>query len=670
MKLLVVESPNKVKKIQGFLGDGWRVMASVGHVRDLPRKELGVDESTYKPSYVFIPAKKARDGGRDFPGGKERVARIAKVATTAERVVLATDPDREGEAIAWHLKEAMRLKAADRVTFGEITAKAVKAGVAAPRRLDMDLVHAQEARRVLDRLVGYKVSRAVSNVSGVHQTAGRVQSPAVRLVVERERDIRQFKPTAHFGVELAFTGDWHAKWQVKPLLEDGQKYWLDAAFAEQVAKVRAVTVSAFSDGEKRRSPPAPFTTSTMQQAASSAAKLRPKAAMDAAQKLFAAGAITYHRTDDPNLSGEAFEDLEAYAREHGMDVAETRRRWKAKDGAQESHEAIRPTHASVEEAGDTEDERALYRLIRARALAAVLPDAVYAVRSATLDAAAAVDGKAVTFEASGRTLVRAGWRSVYQDSEEEDEPAQNPVPKLEQGQALTADDGKVLRLKTKAPGRYTEASLVRAMEQRGVGRPSTYAAIMENIVARGYISVDGKRKLHAEQSGEVLIDALVGTFAFVDLDFTAELEDQLDRVAAGKRSYSQVVEGVARQLADELKRHGANVEPAHACPSCGQAMRRIPGKKGAFWGCSGYPDCRTTLPDADGKPGERKAPPVSDKYHCGKCDKPLVHRVKKPGKGKGKAAKGYDFWGCSGYPDCKATYESNSQGVPLLEATK
>lgn len=663
MKLLIVESPNKVKKIEGFLGAGWRVMASVGHVRDLPEDELGVDETTFKPSYVFVPPRKSPSRDKPFPGGKERVERIAKVARDAEAVYLATDPDREGEAIAWHLQETLRLRSAQRVTFGEITAKAVKAAVTTPRWLDMNLVHAQEARRVLDRLYGYKVSRAVSEQAGVLRTAGRVQSPAVRLVVERERAIRAFKPTTHYGAELGFAGEWRAKWQIKPLLPEGQALWLDEAFAAKVAGVRDMTVSAFRDGEKRQGPPAPFTTSTMQQAASVAAKLRPKPAMDAAQKLFEAGAITYHRTDDPNLSEEAFVGLEAFAREQGMEVHGMRRKWKAKAGAQEAHEAIRPTHIEVEDAGDTNAERTLYRLIRARTLAAVLPDAVYVVRIATLDANAPIDGKTVTFQATGRTLVSAGWRQIYADQAEdkdENEGADNPIPALQEGQVLRAESGRVLTQQTKAPPRYTEATLIREMEKRGIGRPSTYAAIMENISGRGYISVDGKRQLYAEPSGEDLIDALAGTFGFVDLDFTAALENQLDQVAAGKRAYGQVVTTAARQLADELGRLKVDAAPVHPCPSCGKALRQVRGKNGVFWGCTGYPKCSATLPDDHhGQPGERKAPPVSSEHHCGACGKPLVHRVK-----KGK--KGYDFWGCSGYPECKHSYKSDASGNPLI----
>lgn len=667
MKLMVVESPNKVKKIEAILGKGWLVLASVGHVRDLPTDTLGVDEASFAPQYVFVPSRKVPGRDKPFPGGKERVQRMAKAAKDAEAVYLATDPDREGEAIAWHINEALHLRDAQRVTFSEITAKAILAAVANPRRIDMNLVRAQEARRVLDRLVGYKVTRAISDQAGTWRTAGRVQSPAVRLVVELERAIRNFKPTTHYGAQLTFAPGWRASWQLNPLLPEGQMLWMDAPFAERVAAVRTVHVAQFADSEKREGPPAPFTTSTLQQAASVALKLRPKATMDAAQKLFEAGVISYHRTDDPNLYTETFEQLESWAAGQGMDVHKPRRKWKSKDSAQEAHEAIHPTHIEVEQAGDSDEQRALYQLIRNRTLAAVLPDAVYAVRTAILSADEPVDGHEVTFEAKGRTLTQPGWRTIYielhDENEEEspDEAADNPIPRLARGQALTPESGRVLTQKTKAPSRYSEATLIRDMEKRGIGRPSTYAAIMENIAHRGYISVDKKRRLHAEEAGEILTDALVGTFQFVDLDFTSELEDQLDGIASGKRQYTQVVAATATQLAAELGELHLDAPPAHPCPTCSKAMRQMRGANGTFWGCTGYPACTTTLPDDHGAPGERKAPPVSTTHQCGTCGKALVHRVK---KGKGKV--GYDFWGCSGFPACKQSYKSDAKGHPIM----
>lgn len=661
MKLLIVESPNKVKKIQGFLGDGWKVMASVGHVRDLPRKELGVDEKTFQPKYVFIPPFN-RGGGKPFPGGKERVARIAKVAKNAEAVYLATDPDREGEAIAWHLNSAMSLDGAWRVTFPEITEKAVKAAIAAPRRIDCDLVRAQEARRVLDRLYGYKVSRILSNHAGDKRSAGRVQSPAVRLVVERERAIRHFKPTSHYGVELSFDGDWKAKWSFDALLPATEKYWLDKGFAEKVAAVRKVQVARYDVADKRQAPPAPFTTSSMQQAASVKIKLRPKACMDAAQKLFEAGAITYHRTDDPNLSEEAFDDIEGYAKTKALPVNGQHRKWKSKGGAQEAHEAIRPTHIDVESAGDDDAQQALYGLIRGRTLAAVLEDAVFSVRTAILESDM-VDDHPIIFLASGKTLKTPGWKVVYDDTKDDDgdteSEADNPVPALQKGESLTALDGRVVSKKTKAPARYTEASLIKDMEGRGIGRPSTYAAIMENIINREYVNVDKKRKLHAGETGESIIDALAGNFRFVDLAFTAELEDQLDKIAHGNLTYGRVVGAAARELNTELGSVKADNPPAYPCPECGSAMCRRNGRTGHFWGCSNYPDCKKTMKDDNGKPVEKKQPALSKEFNCADCGSPLVHRVK---AGKG----GYDFWGCSGFPKCKKTYETDGNGHPAI----
>src|SRR5699024_6302044 len=263
MKLMIVESPNKVKKIEEMLGAGWKVMASVGHIRDLDEKELSVNEETFKPKYVFIPPKKVQGRDRPFPGGKERVLRIAKAAKDASAVYLATDPDREGEAIAWHLAASMKLQNPKRITFAEITEKAVKRSLAQPRKIDMDLVHAQEARRVLDRLYGFKVSRTLSEASGVWRTAGRVQSPAVVLVVMRERAIRNFKPTTHYSAKLFF-GGWYAEWQIQSVLGEDEKYCLDIELAKQAADLKKLAVSEFSDSERKESPAAPFTTSSLQ----------------------------------------------------------------------------------------------------------------------------------------------------------------------------------------------------------------------------------------------------------------------------------------------------------------------------------------------------------------------------------------------------------------------
>jgi DNA topoisomerase-1 len=664
--LVIVESPGKVKKISSILGDNYRIVASVGHVRDLPPKELGIEPPHFRPQY------EPTERGRDV------LAKLKQAVASADRVLLATDPDREGEAIAWHLADALKLKNPQRITFTAITSEQVKAAVQSPRSIDMDRVHAQEARRALDRIVGYRVSPALSERAGQPLSAGRVQSPAVRLVVDREREITNFKAVEHYGAELIFTPDdavaWRAQWDTKPHLREGEQYMLDAELAKRVAQVRNVTVATFEDTEKGRAPAAPFTTSTLQQAAGQRLKIKPKRVMELAQKLYEQGAITYHRTDNPNLDAAGIEDIAAYARKVGLPLANKPRRWKAKEGAQEGHEAIRPTHTDELEAGEDADQVALYRLIWQRAVASQLADARYAVRTATLTGDAG--GTSVTFIARGRTLIDVGWMAVYaddaaEDSDQEDgENASNPVPSLAVGAAHTASDGRTLTKITKPPTRFKLATLVAELERRGIGRPSTYAAILDNITSRAYVTEDSKGYLLPSPIGTTIRDALVSRFAFADLDYTRGLEDQLDHIAEAKATYIDVVAEAWRALDAELGAlDSANIEAAYPCPDCGKPMRRRKGANGFFWGCIGYPECKTTAPDAKGKPGERKAPPPPTGFHCARpdCGKPLARRqgVSKPKK-KGEKGRPYDFYSCTGYPKCDATYQTGKDGKPVF----
>ena len=594
-KLLILESPGKVKKIQEILGSGWKVAASVGHVRDLPQKEMGVAAPDFKP--IYVPTDR----------GKEVLARLASMAKGAEAVYLATDPDREGEAIAWHLADALKLKNAKRVTYSEITEKAVKAALEAPRSIDMALVAAQEGRRVLDRFCGYMVSGPLSNVAGTKLSAGRVQSPAVRLVVDREREIKDFRSTTHYGVELTFESldnikdGWKASWVTKGWLEDGQEYLLDKALAEKASKLRILDVLDCQESESRSAPPAPFTTSSLQQAASNALKFTPKQTMQLAQRLYEQGAITYMRTDSPNLSQEAVEAFRVYCEGQGWPVVDKPRTWKSKQGAQEAHEAIRPTHIEDEKAGTSADEKALYSLIRLRVLACQLEDAVYAVR--TLQLGADLDSKQALFEAKGRTLVSQGWKVLVsndqtEDTEDAQQEPENPVPTMKPGTKATALSGNLLTKKTKPSPRFTEASLVRELEKRGIGRPSTYAAIIDTITTRAYVKTE-KRFLVPTPLGVMVVDGLRGHFTFIEYEFTKNLEQALDDIAEGKAQYRAVVGTAHAQLTKELESFGKAT--GKACPKCGKLM---------------------------------------------------AHRVKKAGKdGKG----GYDFWGCTGWPECKET---------------
>ncbi len=610
--LLIVESPNKTKKIRAILGPGWNVQACFGHVRDLPQREMGLAPPDFKPHYEIIE--------RAVP----HVRKLKEMAKSARQVYLATDPDREGEAIAWHLSVALRLKNPERVCFNEITEKAVQAAMQAPRKIDLDRVAAQEARRALDRLVGYMVSPELCRRLDGKLSAGRVQSPALRLVVEREREIERFKPLKHFGVTLFFdgpAGDWWAHWLPKPLLPEGEEHWTDEAFARRVAEVREVVVVGFRDNERRFEPPAPFTTSTLQQAASAKLNMNPKKTMDVAQALFEQGLITYMRTDSPNLSDEAVAEIRAYCEAQQMPLAPQPRVWQAKASAQEAHEAIRPTHVNQRSAGGDASERSLYQLIWERAVASQMAAAVYDVRQAVMESVQPVDDKTLRFGAKGERLKFAGWLSLTGGDaadEGEYEGRDNPVPPLKSGDLLTAKDAKLSEKKTEPPRRHTQAGLVRALERQGIGRPSTYAAIMEGLVRRGYVEIKGKM-MHPTAIGKAVVDALKPAFSFLAYDFTARMEDRLDEIALGRLKYLDVVTETHAVLEREIgalpgpsrRAFGPKAEvdeaaPKHDCPQCGKPLRRIKGRNGWFWGCSGFKEgCKLTLDDRAGEPVAR-----------------------------------------------------------------
>jgi DNA topoisomerase-1 len=655
MKLLIVESPGKVKKIQEILGQDYQVMACGGHVRDLPEEGLGLDLNNFQPHYLPTPQ------GRMF------LSPLKEAARKASAVYLATDPDREGEAIAWHLTEALDLKDPWRVTFTEITEKAVRAALAAPRRTDLNLVRSQEGRRVLDRLVGWLVTGPVSDAGGANLSTGRVQAPALRLVVEREAVIQNFRFVTHFGVELTIKSPtnilpgWRAQWNPKPWLDEGQEYFLDQKTAERIAAIKYLTVTGYEVAEARQAPPAPFTTSTLQQAASNALKFSPKRTMELAQELYQAGHITYMRTDFPNLSEDAIAEIRSLASQNDWPVPVKPRTWKSKAGAQEAHEAIRPTHFGVEEAGANEDEKSLYRLIRLRALACQLEDATYTVTKAGLEAE--LDGKQVLFEARNRRLRSPGWRLLLEkflaEAQEEDEAEElaNPIPVLREGDQVTADSGQVQTKKTAPPARYTEAGLIREMEKKGFGRPSTYAPTLDRIQKKGYVALE-KRQLVPTALGVKLIQVMTGHFSFLDYKFTSDLEGRLDEIATGHSQYLEVVKDLYQNLDGEIRDFSQT--SAKNCPDCGRRLRHRFKKATSkdrgydFWGCSGYEEgaCQAAFANECGQPGarlEKKAPLALSEHKCPECGQPLIHMLK-PG------AKGYNYWKCSGGPDCTARY--------------
>jgi DNA topoisomerase-1 len=595
--LVIVESPSKARKIGKMLGAGYVVQASGGHIRDLPVKdgENGYDATTLEPVYELTDR------------GKDSVKYMKAKLAGCDSVLLATDPDREGEAIGWHVAEVLRIKNRQRVKFHEITDTAIMAAIKNPTPLDVNLVRAQEARRICDRMVGWLVSGPLSRTIGEKASAGRVQSPSLGLVVEREREITNFVKTQSFGAVVSF-GEWSADWVVPGT--DGQKCFVRSD-AELAAGARSFSVSEFVERDEFEAPPSPFDTALMQQAASVALGFDPEKTMSLAQKLFQGleeghGFITYHRTDDTNLSDDAFAMIQAYGALHGLPVVGAKRKFKSAAGAQEAHEAIRPTDFDADTTALSIDEAALYKLIHTRAIASQMPDVVYSVRRAALDS------NGMIYSAVGRTLKNKGWRAFGVAAEVEDEedtaPA-NAVPVLTIGDNLRALDGKVIESWSRAPGRYTKASLIKTIKALGIGRPATYAAAVDGIEKRGYVALE-KRYLVPTQVAGKIYDALTGKFSFIRVDFTRELEMDLDAITQGKKTYTEVVRNMANVLQAELAALGGGVVPAPRaervmavdiggkavqCPKCKKAMVVRNSARGPFHGCTGYPTCKGTM---------------------------------------------------------------------------
>jgi DNA topoisomerase-1 len=602
MNLMIVESPNKIKKIKAILGSGWDVAASIGHIRDLPVSDFGIEPDTYRLQYQILER------------SKPVISQLRKRVARSEQVYLATDPDREGEAIAWHLQQVLKLHRYVRVTFDAITETVIQSALKAPRQLNANLVHAQEARRGADRLVGYQVSPALSQQTGIARlSAGRVQSVALRIVVDRQREIDAFKETKHFDAEAIFdNGKWRAQWDTTPFLKEDEEYILDAALAEEAAKCRLFAVTAAATKQTAKAPPPPFTTATLLQAASVTLGFKPEQTAQLAQRLFEEGLITYHRTDSQNFTSEALSEIRAYAASNKLPLPPKARTWKSKESAQEAHEAIRPTHLEKRPAGADNDQKSLYDLIWTRAVASQLADAEYSVNTLTL---AAQDGsQPFVFKATGRTLIKPGWRTLTatdaaEEPDAEDSEKQSDengrVPALGRGTQIRADSARVLNKQTRPPNGYTQASLIKKLEHEGIGRPSTYPAILKNIITRNYID-DSKKILRATDLGILLIDALKGHFAFLEYDYTRSLEQQLDDIAEGKAQYFNVVSGIDGQLKRELahlhipsqsalasngsapaKTATAPPSDSLVCPKCKQGTVKKPNGQN-FYGCSRY----------------------------------------------------------------------------------
>lgn len=646
--LVIVESPAKARTIEKYLGEGYKVTASMGHLRDLPKSAMGVDvERDFEPDYV--PVK----------GREDIIASLKKAARASDTVYLATDPDREGEAISWHLKELLELPddKARRVTFNEITKKVVNESIRNPRDIDQDLVDAQQARRILDRIVGYRLSPLLWKKIRRGLSAGRVQSVATRMVVDREEEIRGFKPEEYWLLDVtldriekegSFTARYYGKGGKKGELKSAEE-------TEEV--ITAISGSEFyiknvKLSEKTRSPSPPFITSTLQQEASRRLGMTPRRTMSIAQQLYegvdiegegTVGLITYMRTDSLRLSEEALTAAKDYITEHygAQYYAGKPRRFKAGKSAQDAHEAIRPSipRLSPETVRKslTSEQYRLYRLIWGRFTASQMSNAVY--DNVVIDAESA----GYIFRANHSELKFPGYTAVYEEGKDEEQSeAKKPLPDLTEGESVKLQKIDKEQKFTQPPSRYTEATLIRAMEEKGIGRPSTYAPTISTILSREYVVKEGK-SLRPTTLGEVVTNLMTERFPdIVDLKFTARLEENLDGVEGGSLEWKSLLRefygGFDQELADAEKAlEGERIkvpdeESDEICDKCGRNLVVKSGRFGRFLACPGYPDCDFTKPLVVEMPGK-----------CPKCGDRILKRTSK---------KGYTYYSCGKGAEC------------------
>lgn len=647
--LVIVESPAKAKTIQKYLGKDYEVIASMGHVRDLPKSKMGVDvEHGFQPQYT------------DMKGKEDVIKKLKEHAAKSDRVYLATDPDREGEAISWHLAQMLHLdmNGDNRVEFNEITRSGVQNGMSHPHKIDLDLVNAQQARRILDRLVGYKLSPFLWKKVRRGLSAGRVQSVAVRLVVDRENEIRAFIPQEYWSIDAKFTAPPSRKvFSAKLVRVDGQRVDKmeipDKAAADAlVARLSGAEYSVQNVKKRvtKRHPAPPFITSTLQQDASYRLGFQSKRTMKVAQELYegveidgmgAVGLITYMRTDSLRISDEAQKAAAEYVTDtYGKDYLPAEPRvYKSKKNAQDAHEAIRPSlpHLTPSQVQKnlTADQYKLYRLIWERFIASQMADALMNTVSVDIEA----DG--CIFKATGSTVKFDGFTVLYDDAKNEKSENKN-LPELENGMKinLKALDGN--QHFTQAPPRYTEATLIKALEENGIGRPSTYAPTITTITSHLYVEREGKQ-LKPTVLGEVITELMKEHFPHIlDVKFTADMENSLDEVEQGKKSWVSTLEdfyGDFSQTLEEAekKMEGKRVkipdeETDVICERCGRKMVIKIGKYGRFLACPGFPECENTKKIVQETAGS-----------CPLCGKKIILK---------KSKRGRSFYGCSGYPDC------------------
>ncbi len=647
-KLVIVESPAKARTISKFLGRSYKVEASQGHVRDLPKSQLGVDvEHDFEPKYITIR------------GRGEVLERIRKEAKGAKSIILATDPDREGEAISWHLATILGIdpESACRVEFNEITEKTVKNAIKEPRAVNMQLVNAQQARRLLDRLVGYKISPLLWVKIKKGLSAGRVQSVATRMVVDREQEIEQFEPEEYWYVDAQLRAG-GKQLQARLISLDGERVTLSDAEQANEAKARVekggFVIHSVKRGERRKHPAAPFTTSNLQQEASRKLGFTTAKTMQVAQQLYEGvdiegrgtlGLISYIRTDSVRLSDEAVAAArEMIAERYGEQfVPEKPNVYKGRKSAQDAHEAIRPTNLELRpediKASLTKDQYNLYRLVYLRFVACQMADALYETQQIEI-----ASDSGVVLRSSAERLKFAGFTAVYEegtdDAPNQDEHGSSLMADVSEGDHAELLSDEATQHFTQAPARYTEASLVRALEEKGIGRPSTYAPTISTILARGYVMRE-KKQLFPTELGVMITDMMKEYFAdIVDIAFTAGMEEQLDEVEEGKLDWHKVLSDFYGPFEKTLENAESKIEKVEIkdevsdvpCDKCGAMMVYKLGRYGRFLACPNFPECRNT-----------KAIQVEIDAPCPKCGGKLLQKTSR---------KGRKFYGCERYPEC------------------
>lgn len=642
--LIIVESPIKAKTLQGFLGTNFDIQSSFGHVRDLPQKELAIDvENNFEPKYVIMPKAK-----KNITALKEKVKK-------SQEVILATDEDREGEAIAWHLAEALKLKNPKRIVFHEITKHAIDEALKNPREIDLNLVNAQQARRILDRLVGYKLSPLLWKKVARGLSAGRVQSVVVRLIVEKEREIKDFKIEEYWEILGNFKTPRNEEFSAKLQKISGKtidkieiKSQKEADKLLEILSKENYYVADIVKKEVSRNPLPPFTTSTLQQEANRRLGFSAKQTMMTAQKLYEMGFITYMRTDSLNLSQKFIGETADYIKTNlGNNYSETRNFKTKSKGAQEAHEAIRPTETNRTPEQLKDDPNRgyfrLYQLIWQRAVASQMSPAKLDATSVDINTK---DDK-YTFRVSGQIIKFDGFLKFYPSSTKEE-----ILPKIEKKENVDCTKIDPLQKFTQPPARYSDATIVKILEEKGIGRPSTYAPTISTVIDRGYAERTENKRLKPSEIAFIVNDLLMEHFSnIVDFDFTAKMENDLDEIAEGgqkwqetlKRFYGPFSKNIVAKEKELSKKNITETKTDQICEKCGSAMIIKVGKYGKFLACSNYPKCKNTKKlDSEGKE-IIKAEPVLLEEKCPECGANLIMRQGRFGS----------FKGCSAYPKCK-----------------